>query len=150
MDRREAILSRIRDILPQVPGIVRAGRNVEDVSGGVAARPAAILYDGAEENADYEGRPKFSPKDYITMTPQIIILLGARSENVGTKVNDIRRLLIPLIYKDETLKSLCTTAGNIKFQSGGLDTAQGETREARYEIKFEFTYLSDTREMETL
>jgi len=150
IDRREAILVRLREIIEEVPGIVRAGRNVDDVSGGVSRRPAAILHDGAEENADYEGRPRFAPKDYITMTPSVLILLGARSEVIGTRVNDIRRLMIPLIYKDATLKSLCTAAGDIKFQSGGLDTTQGESREASYELKFEFTYLSDTREMESL
>lgn len=149
-DRREAILVRLREILEETPGIVRVGRNVDDVSGGVSRRPAALLYDGAEENADYEGQARFCPKDYITMTPQIVINLGARSETVGTRVNDIRRLLIPLVYKDATLKSLCTAAGNIKFRNGGLDTAQGESREARYELTFEFTYLSDTREMESL
>lgn len=150
IDRREAILSRIRDILEEVPGIVRAARNVGDVSGGASARPAAILYDGPEDNADYSGRPKFSPKDYVTMVPQIVILLGSRAEAVGTKVNDIRRLLIPLVYKDATIKQLCTAAGDIIYRSGALDTAEGETREARFEIKFDITYLLDTRELESL
>lgn len=149
-DRREDILSRIRDILEEVPGIVRAGRNVEDVSGGASARPAAILYDGSEDNADYSGRPKFSPKDYVTMTPQIVILLGARSEAVGTRVNDIRRLLIPLVYQDATIKQLCTPAGDITYRSGALDTSTGETREARFEIRFDITYLMDSREMESM
>lgn len=146
IDRREEILARIRVILEEVPGVKRAARNREDVSG--KDRPALIMHDAVEETADFPGRPrKTFSKDVMKLLPQIYILLGDRSEVVGSKVSELRSALVPLIWQDQQLKDLVGSNGFIRYMGCGLDTTTGETREARLELKFEFEYTLDAAEL---
>lgn len=150
IDRREAILARLMEIFSEVPGIKTAARNREDVSGGKSTRPAIIMHDGAESTSGLNNRPLRSPHDMMVLTPQIFILLGDRSSVVGTDVSQYRSTLIPIIYGDSILRNLIgggRGAGDIHYTGCGLDTTTGETREARLEVNFEFTYTLDINEL---
>lgn len=153
IDRREEILSRLLEIISDVPGVVSAVRNREAVSGD--KRPAVIMHDAAEESAGLENRPRGNTKDIIVLSPQIYILMGAPATDIGTLINGMRRILIPLILADATLRDLCATpvganrGGDIRYSGCGLDTTTGETREARLELKFEFDYVFDLAELQS-
>lgn len=138
IDRREEILARLRIIIEDVPGVREVARNREDIS--AARRPAIILHDAAESSSGLNARPRFAPNDMIVLTPQIFILLGERTEVVGSKISEFRDPLIKLIYTDAILKDLVSSQGDIHYTGCGLDTTQGENREARLEVSFEFTY----------
>ncbi len=151
IDRREQILSRLMDIFQTIPGISKVYRNREDVTG--RAGPTIILHDANEETADIGGRPQGAvvTKDYINLNPQIYILLGDKSEIVGSRVSELRRLLIVAIWSDSQLQEITGVHRNkeseIRYHGCGLDTATGEAREARLEVRFTFTYLLDVKEL---
>lgn len=146
IDRREEILDRLRVIGSEVPGILDSIRNTETISG--TARPVVVVHDASEDTSGLAQRnARFFPKDLIQMTPQTFILLGARRLIVGTKVNELRRQFIQLVWTDSQLKALCGTNGDIRYTGCGLDTSEGETREARLQLNFEFTYVLDVREL---
>ncbi len=128
---------------------MKIGRNVEDVSGGQGSRPAIIMHDAAEEAFEMSGRPKGARKELVSLKPQIFILWGDRANLVATRVNEIRRTLIKLIWTDETLAGLCGNSkdADIRYSGCGLDTFSGETREAKMQINFDFIYLLDTNEL---
>lgn len=148
IDRREAILAQLMAIFAAVPGILRVGRNMEDVS--AAYRPAIVMHDAAESSEQLSGRPRQSPKDLMVLSPQIYLLLGARQSVVGSEVSALRALIIPAIYNDLTLLDLIGARrgnGDIHYTGCGLDTTPGENREARLELSFDFTYVLDIREL---
>jgi hypothetical protein len=140
LDRRESILARLDAIFADLPAVVFAGRNREEVSG--KRRPAIIMHDAAEEGQHLASNnaARKAQADMVVLSPQIYIMLGAPSALVGTYVNEFRVIVIAAIWTDATLKSLVGQQGDISFIGCGLETTQGETREARMEIKFEFKY----------
>lgn len=149
IDRREQILSRLMTIFDETPGIVKAARNKEDVSG--RARPAVIMHDAVEDFVDIGNRPNGAIKTFLNLSPQIYILLGDRSDVVGSRVSEFRNVLVKAIWSDGILRELVGISRNkesdIRYHGCGLDTTTGETREARLEIRFEFTYLLDLHEI---
>jgi hypothetical protein len=144
-DVREQILSRLMTIFEEVPGILTAARNREDVSG--KARPAIIMHDAAEDTSDLSNRPRRVTKDEMVLSPQIYILLGDKADVVGSKVSEFRNWLVNLVWTDSILKDLTGGNGDIRYTGCGLDTTTGETREARLEVRFEFTYVLDAAEL---
>lgn len=149
IDRREQILSRLMTIFDEMPGIVKTGRNVEDVSG--RNRPAIIMHDAGEETADIANRPNGAKKNFMKLSPQIYIKLGDRKEIVGSRISEFRNSLVKSIWGDVILRDLVGIGRNkesdILYHGCGLDTSTGETREANLEIRFEFTYLLDLNEL---
>lgn len=144
-DVRELILSRLDTILEEVPGVVKATRNREFVSG--KSRPAIILHDAGEDTSDLSNRPRRATKEEMVLSPQIDILLGDKSDVVGSKVSEIRNWVIYLVWTDSILKDLTGGNGDVHYTGCALDTATGETREARLSIRFEFTYILDAAEL---
>ena len=148
-DRREEILARLETIIAEVPGVVKTARNIEDVSGGIASRPAIILHDTVEEPSIESRRPRGATKELMILKPQIFILWGDRASLVATKVNEVRRSLVNLIWTDSILKDIVgsSTDADILYRGCGLDTFSGETREAKMLVNFEFIYLLDAKEL---
>lgn len=149
LDRREQILARLRVIIEEVPGIRSAGRNRDDVQG--RSRPAILMHDAAEDTAALSNRPSGrntkNTKDLMTLSPQLYVMLGATADLVGGLISDFRRQLIPLVWTDAQLWDLVGGNGDIRYLGCGLDTTTGESREARLEVKFEFTYMLDCKEL---
>ena len=148
-DRREDILSRLETIFTEVPGVLRSARNIEDVSGGAAYRPAIIMHDAAEERVMESRRPRGATKELMSLKPQIFVLWGDRAKLVATKVNEIRRDVIRLIWTDSIIRGIIGTStdADILYTGCGLDTFSGETREAKMQISFDFIYLLDVNDL---
>lgn len=148
-DRREEILDRLEFLISQVPGVMKWGRNIEDVSGGINYRPAIILHDGTEEGLEWANKPRGSIAELMSLKPEIIILWGDKAALVATKVNELRRNLIHLIWTDSELRGMLGASQDcdIHLSGSGLETYQGESREARMLISFEFIYLLAAKEL---
>jgi hypothetical protein len=151
LDRREQILQRLEYIFTTIPAVTKTARNREDVSG--KSRPAILLHDAAEDVVDLGERPATATKDFVTMSPQIMVLLGAPAGDVGTQIAAFRASIIPAVLLDTQLRSLCAAqlphggGGRVRYMGCLLDTTTGETTEARLELKFELTYLMDPAEL---
>jgi hypothetical protein len=143
IDKREAILVRLRDIIETVPGVKAAGRNRQDVTG--KARPAILLHDGDEQTENNkETAPRFSAVDKATMTPQLVILAGTTTEQLGTTLNGIRAALLPLVLQDPELINLCggpNSNSQIRYEGCAVTSEAGEAREGRMECNFAFEYV---------
>jgi hypothetical protein len=148
-DRREEILARLEAIIAVVPGAIKTARNVEDVSGGAAYRPAIILHDATEEPLEMPNRPRGATKNLVILKPQIFILWGDKARLVATKVNEVRRSLINLVWTDSILREIIGSSrdADIKYGGCGLDTYTGESREAKMLVNFDFIYLLDAEEL---
>lgn len=149
IDRREEILSRLMTIFEEMPGILRVYRNVEDVS--AKERPAILMHDASEETSDIGSRPNGAMKDFFKLSPQIYIILGNRATVVGSQISEFRNSLVKRVWSDTILRDLVGIGRNresdIRYHGCGLDTTTGETREARLQAMFEFTYLLDLNEL---
>lgn len=140
-DRREEILVRLRDVLAAVPGIVKVGRNAEDVSG--RSRPAIILHDGATALKDSGGggAPN-SQAQIMRLSPQIYLLLGAPTEDLGPAASRFLVLILAAVLRDTLLIEMVggERRRGIFFDGAGLETVTGETREGRFDIAISFDY----------
>jgi hypothetical protein len=142
-DTREQILTQIVAILTTISGD-RTGRNDDDLTGKPAV--ATVLFDGGETITDNpvarspRGIPAV-PKDFMHMTPEIMVILQAPTTTIGTLLNQYRVQLLPLILGDTTLASLVGANGEIRYTGCTVETQGGEAREGRMSLDFRFTYM---------
>lgn len=147
MDRREEILKRVLAIATATAGIVKAVRNTEDFAEQM--RPAAVLFDGGEDasEADPHGRPINAPR-VVTMTPQLLVLLGAVADDVGSDINLIRARLVRAIQTDATLAALTLNDRGIRYLGCETNLNSGRTTEAEMSVFFALTYILRPSELD--
>jgi hypothetical protein len=76
-----------------VPGVITVVRNTNELS--EHKRPAIVIFDADEavdERAEQQGHSGRAP-NIIEMTPEVMILLGAVPERVGSALNELRAAL---------------------------------------------------------
>lgn len=103
-DTREQILARLLVIVQGVSGIATAARNALDIS--ETKLPAIVIHDGDEEAHDNSQAVGLAG-NVVTMTPQISILIGDTTDNIGTTANSFRAAVQKAILSDATLTELC-------------------------------------------
>lgn len=139
-DRREGILSRLLEIAAALDGVKTAVRNQPDVSGG--SRPAVIILD-SDEAADSQefdrGRPARSP-NIVDMTPELVVLVGKASSEVGTTLNQLRAALVLGIMNDEQIASLTGSNGQVRYTGCTTQLQRGKTMEGEMSLMFTFRY----------
>lgn len=140
IDRREQILVRLLAIL--VAEVGAAGRNDHALS--ETRRPMGVLYDSDEEGDenDPRDRPANSPRRVI-MAPEIYVLMGAKTKDIGTVINTMRARVIKAVVTDVTLAGLCSVGrgGSITYDGMASTLAQGRQRDANMSIGFSFRYI---------
>lgn len=145
-DRREAILSRLLDVLAGVDGVVLAARNRAEVS--ESRRPAIILLD-ADDEADEairgRGRPAFGPSR-VEMTPEIWLLAGGAENNAGSELNTLRARIVRAVSTDAGLQALCLD-GDIFYAGCNSRFAAGRQIEGDMLIRFAFSYILNPQEL---
>lgn len=137
-DRREPILARILVVLNTAVGL--AERNNQTIS--ETRRPIALLFDADEEAEELpSGRPANSPLR-VEMTPEIYVLMGAKTADIGTVINAMRASVIKAILTDADLASLVGVGkgGSISYDGCTTTLAQGRQRDANMAIGFTFRY----------
>lgn len=141
-DTREAILARLATVCGSITGVVAVARNALDVPG--LARPAIILHDGAETNADGDtGRTRYRFAEVQRMALNPVVELRLRADTgaeAGSLMSLFRGRIINAVAGDATLQSLVTTNGQIAFQTFSIPDPAPETKEPRASFEFVFTY----------
>jgi hypothetical protein len=141
MDKREAILQWLVEIAAAVPGIATVVRNQDELS--EHTRPAIAVFDGdeaADERFDHPAHPGRAP-NLIEMTPEVLILLGALPERIGTALNGLRAQLIKDVLMDAQLAALAGTNGRVRYVGCSTHLGQGRSMEGSMGVQFTFTYV---------
>ena len=145
-DRREMILTRLLEIAVGVDGIVAAFRNKDEIS--ERQRPAIVILDADEaaDDADPSSRPSRAPRR-VAMTPEIYILLGAKSEDLGTAINTLRARLVKAILMDPSLLTILGSSGDARYEGCATALARGRSMEGEMGVSFSFTYVLRPEEL---
>jgi hypothetical protein len=142
IDRREQILARLRALIGDIAGPVKTVRNGDELSG--QSRPAIFLHDGVEERVDTgQGGAPNSQTQLMRMHPQIALLMGAPTEEIGPAMSEFRRLVLVAVLNDATLVGMVGVGGRkpaMWLESCAVTTESGETREGRMDMVFTFDY----------
>lgn len=138
VDRRELCLSHLLEILGDVEGVSTVLRNEKDISG--PKRPGIILMDADDDTGDVpQGRPASGP-EMVSMVPEIRILVGGTSGEVGPALNAIRLKVIEVVKNDTQWPTILTTNGSVRFLGSGSELARGRNMSGEMVLNFMFTY----------
>jgi len=140
-DKREAILQRLVEIAAGLSGVVTAVRNQDEVS--EHARPAIVVFDAdevADEGAVQRGHAGAAP-NIVEMTPEVMILLGALPEQVGSALNELRARLIKAVLTDVELDALTGSNGRTRYGGCSTHLRHGRTIEGLMAVQFAFAYV---------
>lgn len=138
VDRRELCLSHLLSILGSVEGVSTVLRNEKDISG--SKRPGIILMDQDDDTGDVpQGRPPSGP-EMVSMTPEVRILVGGTSAEVGPALNAIRLKIIEVVKNDSQWPTILTTNGAVRFLGSGTELARGRNMSGEMVLSFMFTY----------
>ncbi len=141
MDKREQILARLVEVAAQVPGIVTVVRNQDEVS--ERRRPAIAIFD-ADEALDERVEPNRHggrAPDLVEMTPEVLIMLGANPESVGTALNVLRVKLIKAVLTDSALVAMFGPNGRARYTGCSTHLGHGRSMEGFMAVHFAFAYV---------
>jgi hypothetical protein len=141
MDKREAILQRLIEVAAGIPGVVTAVRNHDEIS--EHARPAVAVFDADEtsdERSEQQGHPGRAP-NIVEMTPEVMILLGALPERIGTALNEIRARLVKAVLTDAQLIALAGPNGRVRYAGCSTHLGHGRSMEGAMGVHFTFAYV---------
>jgi hypothetical protein len=138
-DRREAILERLVTICA-ITGIKTVARN--RLTFNDTEFPAIGILEGDEEAAesDPEARPANAPRN-VTMTPEIVVMLGAAPEDVGASINAFKIALHQVLTTDTALLALVVNGRRVHYLGMGSGLGYGRDMEATIALRYGFTYL---------
>jgi hypothetical protein len=141
MDKREAILQRLVEIAAAVPGVVTVVQNQGELS--EHARPAIAVFDGDEAADERFDQPAHSGRapNVIEMTPEVLILLGALPERIGTALNELRARLVKAVLLDAQLAALVGPNGRVRYVGCSTHLGQGRSMEGSMGVQFAFAYV---------
>jgi hypothetical protein len=145
MDTREAILQRlvaIAETFKTTRGIKAVYRN--NMRPPEANLPAILILDGDEmgDENDPNSRGSRGPRR-MTMTPQMLIVLPEKSEDVGTVLNGHRAALIKAIATDADLMALTTNRLGGRLHSTQTSLAWGRSMLGEMGVAFAIPYYLD-------
>jgi hypothetical protein len=145
-DNRERILDRLFTVLSGItllntptPAFETFARNRGLLD--QEHRPAVVLLDGDETGLVLSnvprGRPGMKSAMFITMRPQIFILLkskGPQNEGVGPLLNQYRTAVLKAIATDATLITLIGANGDIQYDGAETDLKSGSNMSGEMQI----------------
>lgn len=139
-DKREQILVRLLEIASTIQGVTTAVRNKDEITDKM--RPAIIILDADENAADSDpnGRSARSPR-FVTMTPEVYIILGAKPENVGTEINVLRARWLKAVLSDTSLSAIVGSNGDVRYEGCATSLARGRNMEGELGVSISFTYV---------
>jgi hypothetical protein len=141
MDKREQILQRLVEVAAGVPGISTVLRNSDEIS--EHKRPAIAVFDAdesADEAAERQDHPGRAP-NLVVMTPEVLILLGASPETVGTALNALRAKLVKAVLTDAQLIALAGSNGRVRYSGCSTHLGHGRSMEGFISVHFAFAYV---------
>jgi hypothetical protein len=141
MDKREAILARLVEIAAAIEGVAVAVRNQDEIS--ERSRPAIAVFDADEtvdEAAERQDHPGRAP-NIVEMTPEVIILLGAAPETVGSALNALRAKFVKAVLTDSQLIALVGSNGRVRYAGCATHLGHGRSMEGFMGVQFVFAYV---------
>jgi hypothetical protein len=141
MDKREAILARLVEVAAGLDGIATAVRNQDEIS--ERAQPAIAVFDAdeaADEAAERQDHPGRAP-NLVVMTPEVLILLGAAPESIGTALNALRAKLVKAVLTDSQLIVLAGANGRVRYAGCSTHLGHGRSMEGFMGVHFAFAYV---------
>jgi hypothetical protein len=141
MDKREAILARLAEVAVMVPSVSTVARNQDELS--EHKRPAIVIFDAdeaADERAEQQGHSGRAP-NIVEMTPEVMILLGAVPEQVGSALNELRAALVKAVLTDDQLIALAGSNGRVRYAGCTTHLGHGRSMEASMGVHFVFSYV---------
>ena len=139
MDKREAILQRLVEIAAGIEGVATAVRNQDEIS--ERSRPAIAIFDADESAAEHAGEHPGRAPNIVEMSPELLILLGAKPEMVGTALNALRAKLIKAVLADQQLIALAGSNGYVRYAGCGTHLGHGRSMEGSMNMQFSFSYV---------
>jgi hypothetical protein len=150
-DKRELILVRLKGILEDVKtelSVVTVARNRGLLKN--EKRPALVVLDGDERfrltNDRHRGRAGMMAPSIQIMNPEIYILLDeARpiTDETGTKLNQMRIVLVHAIATDSALATLVGSNGNVVYNGCVTDLKSGGALSGEMKLDFAIQYVFD-------
>jgi len=141
IDRREGIIARLVELMDSVDGVEVVYRNNPNPNEG--KMPAIVVFDADEEQSpvpeNMRNKGATAPV-FLTMKPEIFIVLSDRAANAGSRLNELRARVLKAIANDQTLVDLATTNGRINLHSTRTGFAVGRSLAAEMKIEIGFTY----------
>lgn len=137
--KREPIIARLLTILDTVVGAALRNQSVTSET----RRPIALLFDSDEQTDDGDpvrNRPSHAPRR-VEMTPEIFVLLGAKTATIGTVMNATLDAVVKAVLTDAELISILGTSGSMSYDGMLSSLAQGRVRDANLSIGFTFRYM---------
>jgi hypothetical protein len=141
MDKREQILQRLVEVAASVPGVSTVLRNSDEIS--EHKRPAIAVFDAdesADEAAERQDHPGRAP-NLVVMTPEVLILLGASPQTVGSSLNALRAKLVKAVLTDSQLITLAGTNGRVRYAGCSTHLGHGRSMEGFMGVHFAFAYV---------
>ena len=139
MDKREAILQRLVDIAKGVEGVATAVRNQDEIS--ERGRPAIAIFDADESAAEHATEHPGRAPNIVEMSPELLILLGAKPETVGSALNALRAKLIKAVLTDPQLLALVGPNGYARYAGCSTHLGHGRSMEGSMSVQFSFAYV---------
>jgi hypothetical protein len=139
MDKREAILQRLVQIAAGLEGVATAVRNHDEIS--ERARPAIAIFDADESMAEHSSEHPGRAPNIIEMSPEVLILLGAKPERVGSALNTLRAKLIKTVLTDRQLNELAGSNGYVRYAGCSTHLGHGRSMEGSMSVQFSFAYV---------
>lgn len=140
IDKREAIMARLVALGADTEGVTTAARNRNNIAED--ERPAMLFLDADEaaDQSDPSGRPANAPR-FVSMTPEMYILLAGKPENVGTELNTLRRRFLAKVFTDSQLAALVGTTGSIRYEGCATSLHLGRQMNGDMGLSLTFRYV---------
>lgn len=139
MDKREAILQRLVEIAEALEGVATAVRNQDEIS--ERSRPAIAIFDADESAAEHATEHPGRAPNIVEMSPEVLILLGAKPETVGSALNALRTRLIKAVLTDQQLVALAGPNGDVRYAGCSTHLGHGRSMEGSMSVQFSFAYV---------
>ncbi len=75
------------------------------------------------------------------MSPEVLILLGAKPETVGSALNALRAKLIKAVLSDAQLIALAGSNGYARYAGCSTHLGHGRSMEGSMSVQFSFAYV---------
>lgn len=149
IDKREAILSRLVEVIEESGAFVSVSRNNPDPN--PARMPAAVIFDADEETAAPPNPDKWrepNAPQLMTLRPEVYVLLAAAASNAGPRLSELRAAVYKAVVNDARLVELTdNTSGRIALNACRSQFAVGRSMNAELRMEFFFTYVLWARDL---
>jgi len=138
-DVREGILSRIAELMLNIPGVQEVRR---DQSYADDDRLPMILVNSGDDEAEEERNARNPNSPHVCWAePEIIYVHGDQPNLVGPALSEARAQIIYAITHDALLASYTVKGQGVVYRSSGATTYRGRELFGEMGVSFAFRYV---------